>query len=82
MIVNRDQHMLTTTDNPFDPVTQFKEWYVFDTSRGYNSLSLLARIAHTTDEMGDDVQTFAIEEAIDEIVRENVSGMHTKIKIE
>lgn len=71
--------MLTTVDNPYDPFTEFDEWYQFDTSAGYHSSALLARIVRTSDELSDADQSVAIELAIDEIVRENVSGMHRKV---
>jgi hypothetical protein len=71
--------MLTTIDNPFDPFTQFVEWDTYDRYLGYNTTSFLARIVRTSDELSDADQALAIEEAIDEIVRENVSGMHRKV---
>lgn len=71
--------MLTTVDNPWDPFTQYKEWYLYDTLNGYNSPSLLARVVVTSDELSEVDQELAIEQAIDEIVRENVSGMHRKV---
>jgi hypothetical protein len=74
------EHMLTTVDNPYNPFTQFDEWRVFDESHGYYSLSLLGRIVVTSDELSETQQSQAVEDAIDEIVSENVSGMHTKIE--
>lgn len=71
--------MLTTVDNPYDPFTQYEEWYAFDIRAGYHSTELLARIVVTSDELSDADQSVAIELAIDEIVRENVSGMHRKV---
>lgn len=29
--------MLTTEDNPFDPFTQYDEWYAFDYEKGYHT---------------------------------------------
>lgn len=72
-------HMLTTVDNPFSPFTQFDDWYAFDTSSGYNTLALLGRIAHSSPDLSEADQSLAIELAIEEIIRENVSGMHTRI---
>lgn len=72
-------HMLTTVDNPFSPFTQFNEWLAFDTIKGYNTSGLLARIVVTSDELSDADQSVAIENAIEEIVRENVSGMHRMV---
>lgn len=73
------EYMLTTVDNPFDPWTEWEEWYSFDTRHGYHSAGLLARITITSDELSDADQALAIQLAIDEIVRENVSGMHKKV---
>jgi hypothetical protein len=73
------EYMLTTVDNPFDPWTQFQQWYAFDTRLGYHSAALLARVAKTSDELSDTDQRFAMQIAIEEIVRENVSGMHRKV---
>jgi len=74
-------HMLTTVDNPYNPSTQFDEWYEFDVDAGYNTTSLLARIVKTSDELSEADQDAALEDAIDEIVKENVSGMHRKIVV-
>lgn len=73
------ESMLTTVDNPFDPFTQYDAWYAFDVRMGYHSSALLARIVMTSDELSEPDQSLVIEAAIDEIVQENVSGMHRKI---
>lgn len=59
--------MITTKDNPYDPFLQFDQWYNFDTQMGYNTLSLLARVAYTSDEMSEADQQLSILSAIDEI---------------
>jgi hypothetical protein len=71
--------MLTTFDNPYDPFTQYDDWYAFDMRMGYHTPGLLARIAVTSDELSEADQSLAIEHAIDEIILENVSGMHRKV---
>lgn len=76
------EHMLTTVDNPFDPFTQFDEWLSFDTNLGYHTSSFLARIAATSPDLSEADQAVAIENAIDEIVEENVSGMWKKVSRE
>lgn len=76
----RGEYMLTTVDNPFDPFTQWREWLSWDTSRGYHTPGLLARIAKTSDELSEADQHDAVQDAIDEVVRENVSGMHRKVQ--
>jgi hypothetical protein len=73
-----DEHMLTTVDNPFDPFTQFDEWFAYDTAMGYGTAGMLARIANCSDELSDADQDEAIESAIDEIVKQNVLGLYRK----
>jgi hypothetical protein len=46
---------------------------------GYNTMSFLARVLVTSDELSDHDQNLAIETAIDEIVKENVSGVYKKV---
>ena len=73
------EHMLTTTDNPFDPFTQFDEWYQYDRAAGYFTTEFLARIAFTSHELSEADESLAIEQAIDEIVNENVLGIYRKV---
>jgi hypothetical protein len=73
------KHMLTTVDNPFDPFTQFDEWLVYDSQSGYETPSFLARIVRTSNELSSADEDLAVEQAIDEIVRENVLGIYRKV---
>ena len=73
------EYMLTTVDNPYNPFTQFDEWLVYDTRLGYNSLPFLARVCKSSGELSEPDQALAIQEAIDQIVSENVSGMWKKV---
>jgi hypothetical protein len=70
---------LTTVDNPYDPINQFDEWYVFDTQKGYNSCSYLARIARTSDQLTDKENAQEIERAIDEIVKYDFMNIYKKV---
>lgn len=71
--------MLTTVDNPFSPFDEFEEWQAYDLFNGYHTSSLLARVAVVSEDLSDADYHLSIEQAIDEIVEENVSGMHTKV---
>lgn len=62
---------LTTLDNPYDPFTQFDEWFNFDTMKGYNSCSLLDRIIENSVVEFSFNEDKKIEAAIDEIVEQN-----------
>lgn len=71
--------MLTTTDNPFDPFDQFDEWFAFDLAKGYNTCGYIARVVVTSPSLPQPDQELAIDQAIDEIVRENVLGIYKKV---
>lgn len=78
--MEEEEFLLTTIDNPFNPFTQYDEWYAFDVSKGYNTCGLLARVANTSDELSDADNALAIEEGMNEIVKYNVLGLHLKVK--
>lgn len=71
-------NFVTTMDNPYDYWTQFDQWYAFDTEKGYNTCDYVARIALTSNEMSDAEYTQAVNDAIDEILRLNVTGNYKK----
>ena len=70
---------LTTVDNPFDPFKDFDQWFLYDSSKGYNSCSYLARIAKLSDDMSEKEADAEIERAIDEIVTLNPLGIYKKV---
>lgn len=73
------QAMLTTFDNPHDPFNDYDSWYRWDEQAGYHTPSFLARIAKVSVETSLPDQERAIELAIDEIIKENVTGMYRKV---
>lgn len=83
MVVKQDEDvMLSTIDNPWNPFTHYEEWFAEDARLGYNTPSLLARVVVSSNELSDYDQEQDIIRAIDEIVSENVSGMHRKVNRE
>lgn len=70
---------LTTLDNPYDYFTQFDEWNAFDTAKGYNTCGYLARIALTSTEMSDKDYEAAVEDAVNEALRLNITGNYKKV---
>ncbi len=72
--------MLTTVDNPYDPIDDFMNWYMFDVEKGYNSCSYLARIAKTSEQFTDLENEEEIERAIDEIIKYDFMNMYVKVK--
>lgn len=70
--------MLTTTDNPYDPFTNYAEWLAYDEGRGYYTNNYLARVAFTSNELSEVDQNLAIQDAIDEIIERNLLGLYIK----
>ncbi len=64
---------LSTSDNPYNPITQYDEWYRYDNiEHDYSTQSYLDRVCHTTTELGDDLYYKDIEDAVDEAVKYNL----------
>lgn len=61
--------VLSTSDNPYDPFTDFKQWYLFDVSHGYNSCGITASNVDISDDVSEVDFQKAVEDAIDEIIR-------------
>lgn len=74
------RHMLTTIDNPFNPWTQFDEWSAWDEQAGYYTLAFQARIVRTSTALSEADQDKAIEDGIEEIIRENVLGLYKRVE--
>ena len=74
--------MLTTIDNPFNPFTQFDDWYLYDELKGYHTCSYLARIAKVSNELSDVENENETERAINEIVAYNILGIYKKVQEE
>lgn len=72
--------MLTTIDNPYDPFDNWDDWYAYDEAKGYCSSGYVARIAKLSDELSDSEQDSLINDAIDEIVAMNPSGLYKKVQ--
>lgn len=73
------EYMVTTIDNPFNPFTQFREWYEFDTEKGYDTCSYLSRLIKSSPFLSEKDQNLAQEQAIDSIVELNVLGIYKKV---
>ena len=71
---------ITTFDNPYDPFTNWDEWFMFDVSKGYYTCSKLARIANTTDDMTELEINKENERAIDEIILHDFMNIYKKVR--
>ena len=75
-----EEVMLTTIDNPYNPFTDYDEWFSYDQEMGYNTCELLARVANASEELSDEDNEEIIYEAMKEICKYNISGVHRLIK--
>lgn len=73
-------HMLTTVDNPYDPNTHWDEWDRWDQQAGYFTTAFLGRVVMQSTDLSEPDQDQALEDAMNQIVTENVSGMHRLIE--
>lgn len=79
---NITKFALTTSDNPFNPFTQFSEWFDYDMEKGYNSCAYLARIAKLADSLSEGEVDDEIERAIDEIIQYDFMNIYIKARNE
>ena len=70
---------LTTFDNPYDPFSQFTEWFLFDEEKGYHTCGYLGRIARISDSLSDEENEREVERAIDEIIRYDFRNIYRKV---
>lgn len=73
-----EECMLTTYDNPYDPFTQFDDWFMFDIRKGYNCCSILARIANVPEGLSSKEEDELIDYAIDEIIKYDFTNVYRK----
>jgi hypothetical protein len=74
------EFMLTTLDNPYNPFTQYDDWYNYDVSKGYNTCAYLARVTKSSPELSEEEEASAIDQAMNEIVEYNLLGKYIKVQ--
>ena len=74
---------LTTTDNRYDPFTEFDDWEKEDRRLGYNSMATVARVEDelfpSSNDWPYEDQLIAYEDAVDFCVRLNLTGNRMKV---
>lgn len=63
---------LSTSDNPYNPITDYDNWERFDMEHKYYTNDYLDRVCHTTRNFGDELYLQDIEHVIDEAVKFNL----------
>lgn len=80
-----DVVMLTTTDNPFDPIDEFDRWLSTDLQLSVlnhrrDTCSMLALFAYCSENLSDKRNEEEIERAIDEIITNDSLNIYKKVK--
>lgn len=87
MAQTKPQVWVTTVDNPFDPFTQWDQWYKYDERAGYHTCSILARLCRPSNDLTDVEEEDGIDAAIRtllewyapyEVYRIAIEGKETK----
>lgn len=71
--------MLSTVDNPYSPFTQFEEWYAFDELKGYGTLSTMAYLITTSQELSMVDQEEAIDDVINDMMKYDFFDRYIKV---
>lgn len=73
--------LLTTKDNPYDPFTQFREWYIYDETNGYHTCGLIARLdPYDTSELSPGEINRNLETIYDRILKNvDFQGIYKKV---
>lgn len=72
-------YLLSTEDNPFDPHTQYEQWYDYDEQKGHCTCGLIARLAHSSIELGIEDDAIAYDDACDRILGLNLPNNFIKV---
>jgi hypothetical protein len=77
------EFMLSLATNPHDPFLAYEDWKNFDTSEGYDTAGLLARLVSTSDALSPADQELAHEQAIESILTNpSFVGLYKKVERE
>lgn len=82
MDIDIETLVLTTVDNPFNPKTEYLQWYRWDHENGYDTEAYVARLV--ADEIDIEVDDeFALEmvasKVIDEILQNDDQGIYVLV---
>lgn len=71
--------MISTSDNPYNPWTQFHEWFVWDETNGYHTCQRLAKLSDFTDDLGDTEELLSYYDAAEKLLLYNVPGNYIRV---
>ena len=62
------EYRITTVDNPYDPYTQWDDWYFYDISMWYCTCERLARLADIVHHLPPEVSEGEVNSAMDQLI--------------
>lgn len=80
MLDRNKNWLLTTSDNPYSPVTDWDEWYKWDESHGYHTCEYLSRLVYSSPELSDMDQKDAMLHGMDVILSMNLTGNYFAVE--
>lgn len=63
-----DNIAITTIDNPYNPFTEWDNWWTYDVTHGYMTCERLASITTLSDALSEEENAQTIEESIDKLI--------------
>lgn len=72
---------LSTTDNKFNPITHYREWWTEDRRLRHNTQGYLASVVGMSSAFSDDLNNELIESCVDYIVERNDLGKETNYEV-
>ena len=76
----KDQTMLTSVNNPWNPFKEWKRWYLFEMTEGYDACGMLARVERNSDEFTEEENHAEHERAIAAILASDFTNSYKKVK--
>lgn len=70
---------LTTKDNPWNPFTNWDEWYNFDMIMGYDTCGKIDRLAPVSEALPDSINVETLEEAYDKLISIGAIGTNGNV---
>lgn len=71
--------LVSTTDNPYNPWTQYELWSKMDASLGYHTPQYVARLYHLADPEQQYQEDWMREQVHQDIVEQNITGTYVLV---
>lgn len=83
--MNKDTYVLTTVDNPYNPIEDFDAWYSQDLQLAMlndrpTTFGLIDRLIGSSEYLSEDEKEFEIQQAIDDIIANDKENIYKRIK--